>query len=164
MKTVLFPGSFDPITFGHINLLNRASQLADEVIVAVAQNSSKGTLFTLDERCALVKAATAHLPNIKVEPFCGLLVEFAQKHNAHALVRGIRGGVDADYELKLAHLNRTLDPQLDTILLPADASTAFISSTVVKEVHKHQGSIKQLAPNCVQEALNAKINPNRSKK
>jgi pantetheine-phosphate adenylyltransferase len=105
MKTVIFPGSFDPVTLGHIDLINRASKLADRVIVAVAVNTSKKTLFDLAERCALLVESTAHLTTIEVIPFSGLLADFAIEHQAQALVRGIRGDTDADYELQLAQVN-----------------------------------------------------------
>ncbi len=153
MKTVVFPGSFDPVTFGHLDLLSRASRLAPRVVVAVAVNTSKKPLFSLEERCALLAEATADIPGIEVIPFSGLLADFAVEHKAEALVRGIRGATDADYELQLAQVNKTLNPELETILLPANASTGFISSTVVKEVFKHNGDIHSFAPACVKKAL-----------
>jgi pantetheine-phosphate adenylyltransferase len=153
MKTVLFPGSFDPITNGHLDLLIRASRLADRVVVAVAKNETKKTLFNLQERCALLIDATQHIEGIEVIPFSGLLVDFARRQDAQALMRGIRGATDADYEIQLSQVNKALNPQLETILLAANGATGFISSTVVKEVFKHGGDISQLAPVCVQKAL-----------
>ncbi|MCW8996139.1 MAG: pantetheine-phosphate adenylyltransferase [Psychromonas sp.] len=153
MKTVVFPGSFDPVTYGHIELLTRASHLAQRVVVAIAINTSKKPLFSLQERCALLEQATADIPGIEVIPFSGLLADFANEQQADALIRGIRGTTDADYELQLAQVNHTLNPRLETILLPASSATGFISSTVVKEVFKHNGDIHSFAPPCVKEAL-----------
>ncbi|WP_372882349.1 pantetheine-phosphate adenylyltransferase [Psychromonas sp.] len=153
MKTVVFPGSFDPVTLGHIDLITRASKLAAKVIIAVAVNTSKKPLFNLTERCDLVSESIAHLSGVEVIPFSGLLADFAKEHNAQALIRGIRGSTDADYELQLAQVNKVLNPELETLLLPANAATGFISSTVVKEVFKHDGDIGSLAPSCVKEAL-----------
>lgn len=153
MNTVVFPGSFDPVTNGHIDLITRASFLADRVIVAVAINTSKQPLFDLEARCDLLALSTEHLNGVEIIPFSGLLADFAKTHQAQALIRGIRGATDADYEIQLAQVNHTLNATLDTILLPANTSTGFISSTVVKEVFKHDGDISQLAPECVKQAL-----------
>ncbi|HEY7864703.1 MAG TPA: pantetheine-phosphate adenylyltransferase [Psychromonas sp.] len=160
MKTVVFPGSFDPVTLGHIDLISRASKLAERVVIAVAVNTSKKTLFNLNERCDLLSQATAHLSGIEVIPFSGLLADFAKQHNAQALIRGIRGTTDADYELQLAQVNKALNTELETILLPANAATGFISSTVVKEVFKHDGDIDPFAPPCVKQALLIKRSEN----
>jgi len=153
MKTVIFPGSFDPVTNGHIDLIMRASRLADRVIVAVAKNETKNTLFALQERCALVSEATKSIEGVEVLPFSGLLADLAKEQQAEALIRGIRGATDADYEIQLSQVNKALNSQLETILLAANSDCGFISSTVVKEVFKHGGDVSQLAPACVQKAL-----------
>lgn len=157
MKTVVFPGSFDPVTNGHLDLLTRASRLAERVVVAVAVNTSKNPIFNLQERCDLLEKATQDIPGIEVIPFSGLLAEFAVEQQADALVRGVRGAIDADYELRLAQVNKSLNPLLDTILLAASPETGFISSTVVKETFKHGGDISSFAPVCVKEALLNKL-------
>jgi len=153
MKTVIFPGSFDPVTNGHIDLLTRASHLAKRVVVAVARNETKKTLFDLQQRCDLLAEATQDLEGIEVISFSGLLADLATEQQAQALIRGIRSATDADYEIQLSQVNKALNSQLETILLAANGSTGFISSTVVKEVFKHGGDISQLAPLCVQKAL-----------
>ena len=116
MDTVIFPGSFDPVTNGHIDLITRASILAERVIVAVAINTSKQPLFDLEARCDLLALSTQHLNGVEIIPFNGLLADFAKSHKAQALVRGIRGATDADYEIQLAQVNHTLNANLDTIL------------------------------------------------
>ena len=153
MKTVLLPGSFDPITNGHLDLLDRASHLADRVVVAVAKNDTKNTLFDLQARCDLLLEATSHIKEVEVIPFSGLLVDFAREQGAQALIRGIRGATDADYEIQLSQVNKVLNPELETILLATTCSKGYISSTIVKEVFKHGGDISELAPLCVQKAL-----------
>lgn len=153
METVIFPGSFDPVTLGHIDLLERSSNLASRVIVAVAKNETKKTLLTLQERCDLLEEATANIKEIEIIPFSGLLADFATTHQAQALIRGIRGAVDADYEIKLSQISKSLNPKLETILLAANGQISYITSTVVKEVFMHGGEISHLAPPCVKIAL-----------
>ncbi|OCG11405.1 pantetheine-phosphate adenylyltransferase [Gilliamella sp. wkB292] len=144
--TAIFPGTFDPITNGHIDLITRASQLFPRLIIAVAQNPSKKTLFALDERVNLASSAIEHLLNVEVIGFDNLMADFAQKHNATVVVRGVRTTHDFEYERQLAEMNRALKPDLDTIFLMPSIAMGFISSTIVKDVAFHGGDISNLVP------------------
>ncbi|WP_434357300.1 pantetheine-phosphate adenylyltransferase [Parasalinivibrio latis] len=153
---VIYPGTFDPITNGHLDLVERAAQMFDEVIVGIAASPSKKPLFTLDERVELAKKTTAHLDNVIIVGFSGLLIDFARKHNANILVRGLRAVSDFEFEFQLANMNRRLMPELETVFLTPAEENSFISSTIVKEVALHKGEVQQFVPDCVAEALNAK--------
>lgn len=144
--TAIFPGTFDPITNGHIDLITRASQLFPRLIIAVAHNPSKKTLFALDERVNLASSAIEHLLNVEVIGFDNLMADFAQKHNATVVVRGVRTTHDFEYERQLAEMNRALKPDLDTIFLMPSIAMGFISSTIVKDVAFHGGDISNLVP------------------
>ncbi len=154
---VIYPGTFDPITNGHLDLVERAAQMFDEVIVGIAASPSKKPLFSLDERVELAKKTTAHLDNVTIVGFSGLLIDFARKHNANILVRGLRAVSDFEFEFQLANMNRRLMPELETVFLTPAEENSFISSTIVKEVALHKGEVQQFVPDCVAEALNAKF-------
>lgn len=139
----VFPGTFDPITLGHQDLIRRAASLFSSVIVAVAAAHHKKTLFTLDERLDGVRSVFAALPNVRVEPFTGLVSVFAAQHGARVMVRGVRSVADFDYEAQLAGMNRSLNPQIDTVFLTPDARYQFISSTLVREIATLQGDVAQ---------------------
>ncbi|QIM66985.1 pantetheine-phosphate adenylyltransferase [Mannheimia granulomatis] len=151
---VIYAGTFDPITNGHLDVIRKASLLFSEVIVAVAENSSKQPLFSLDERVQLVKESCAELGNIEVVGFSGLLADFAKSHNAKALIRGIRGADDIDYEIQLAQLNQKLSGSLETIFFPPSVEWRYLSSTMVREIYRHHGDISQFVPQAVKNALN----------
>ena len=144
--TAIFPGTFDPITNGHIDLITRASQLFPRLIVAIAQNPNKKTLFTLEERVNLASTSVEHLLNVEVIGFDNLMADFAQKHTATVIVRGVRTTHDFEYERQLAEMNRALKPDLDTIFLMPSIAMGFISSTIVKDVTFHGGDISNLVP------------------
>ncbi|PXY92499.1 pantetheine-phosphate adenylyltransferase [Gilliamella apis] len=144
--TAIFPGTFDPITNGHIDLITRASQLFPRLIVAIAQNPNKKTLFTLEERVNLASTSVEHLLNVEVIGFDNLMADFAQKHAATVIVRGVRTTHDFEYERQLAEMNRALKPDLDTIFLMPSIAMGFISSTIVKDVALHGGDISNLVP------------------
>lgn len=156
---VIYPGTFDPITNGHLDLIERASQLFDEVVVGVAFSPSKRPMFELDERVALVQEVIAHaqLSNVTVAGFSGLLVDFARDHNATVLVRGLRAVSDFEYEFQLANMNRRLMPELESVFLTPAEENSFISSTLVKEVAIHGGDISQFVPDAVRKAIAQKL-------
>jgi pantetheine-phosphate adenylyltransferase len=157
MRIALYPGSFDPLTNGHLDVVQRAAKLFDRVIVAVAKNESKHPLFTLAEREALVKRAVAHLPNVRADSFDGLLVEYAAACKAHTIVRGLRAVSDFEFEFQLALMNRKLDEKIETIfMMPKDTYT-FLSSRIVKEIARLGGDVNAFVPTHVQAALRRKL-------
>ncbi|MEE0145493.1 pantetheine-phosphate adenylyltransferase [Senegalimassilia anaerobia] len=156
MKRALTPGTFDPITSGHLDVIARASQLVDEVVVAVADSQKKGPLFTLEERVELVRQATAHLLNVRVEPFKGLLVDFAKELDATVVVKGLRAITDFEYEFQMTAMNYQLSPQLETLFIMSPPQYMYLSSSIVREISKMGGDIQQFVPPCVYEALKKK--------
>ena len=156
MKRALTPGTFDPITSGHLDVIARASQLVDEVVVAVADSQKKGPLFTLEERVELVRQATAHLSNVRVEPFKGLLVDFAKELDATVVVKGLRAITDFEYEFQMTAMNYQLSPQLETLFIMSPPQYMYLSSSIVREISKMGGDIQQFVLPCVYEALKKK--------
>ena len=156
MKRALTPVTFDPITSGHLDVIARASQLVDEVVVAVADSQKKGPLFTLEERVELVRQATAHLLNVRVEPFKGLLVDFAKELDATVVVKGLRAITDFEYEFQMTAMNYQLSPQLETLFIMSPPQYMYLSSSIVREISKMGGDIQQFVPPCVYEALKKK--------
>jgi len=161
MRTVIYPGSFDALTNGHLDVIQRASKLFDRVIVAVAENDSKHPLFTLAERVALVNKAIAPLPNVRADSFNGLLVEYVASCKAQAIVRGLRAVSDFEFEFQLALMNRKLDEKIETIfMMPKDTYT-FLSSRIVKEIARLGGDVGGFVPVHVQAALIKKLKPKK---
>jgi len=156
MRRAIYPGSFDPITNGHLDVLQRAAGLFDELIVAVAQDNAKQSLFTLEERVELLIGATEHIPNLRVMPFQGLLVDFAKQQSAVALVRGLRAVSDFEFEFQLALMNRKLEPNLETMFLMPREELTYISSRLVKEISRLGGNVNQFVPPHVVAALKKK--------
>lgn len=152
----IYPGTFDPITNGHIDLVERAAKLFNQVIVGVANSPSKKPRFSLDERVQLAIAVTQHLDNVIVVGFSGLLVDFAKQYQATVLIRGLRAVSDFEYEFQLANMNRRLYPELESVFLTPAEQNSFISSTLVKEVAFHGGDVSQFVPEIVSTALNRK--------
>lgn len=157
MRRAIYPGSFDPITNGHLDVLQRAAGIFDNLIIAVARDNAKQSLFSVDERVELIRNAAAEIPGIEVMPFEGLLVNFARKHKACALVRGLRAVSDFEFEFQLALMNRKLEPNLETLFLMPREEYTYISSRLVKEICRLGGHIEQFVPPNVVEALKAKL-------
>lgn len=156
---ILYPGTFDPMTRGHLDLLNRASLLFDEVVVAIAAGHHKKPLFSLDERIALVCECVGHLDNVSVIGFDGLLVKLCQDTHATAVLRGLRAVSDFEYEFQLANINRELDERFETVFLTPAQEYSFISSTFVREIAKLQGDVSKFVSDNVQYALKQKFAP-----
>jgi pantetheine-phosphate adenylyltransferase len=159
MRIAIYPGSFDPLTNGHLDVIQRAAKLFDRVIVAVAVNESKHPLFTLAERVALVKTAVAKLPGVMADSMDGLLVEYAERQKAGTIVRGLRAVSDFEFEFQMALMNRKLNENIETIfMMPKDTYT-FLSSRIVKEIAQLGGDVRPFVPAHVQLALKKKLAP-----
>ncbi len=157
MKIAIYPGTFDPITCGHIDILKKAKNIFDKVILAVAENTAKSnSLFDLDERVFLCKESTKDISNVEVKKFNGLVVDFAKKENATIMIRGLRAVSDFEYELSLALMNKKLNGAIDTMFFVPDAKYLYLSSTIVKQVVKLGGDIHDLIPPIVEKALKEK--------
>lgn len=149
----IYPGTFDPITNGHADLIERASQMFSHVIIAIASNPSKKPVFTLEERVGLIKTVTDGLDNVEVCGFTGLLADFADQQHATILIRGLRAVSDFEYEFQLANMNRRLNPKLESVFLTPSEENSFISSTLVKEVALHRGRVNDFCHPVVEKAL-----------
>lgn len=157
MRTVVYPGSFDPLTNGHLDVVERASKLFDRVIVAVAKNDDKRPMFTQDERKLQIEAAVRGLPNVEVAAFKGLLVDFAEEKQAQAIIRGLRAVSDFEFEFQLALMNRKLKEQIETIFMMPRESYTFLSSRLVKEIAGLGGDVAAFVPANVERALKRKL-------
>lgn len=157
MRTAIYPGSFDPLTNGHLDVIQRATKLFDRVIVAVAKSESKQPLFTLEERVELVQRTVGHLPHVEADSFDGLLIEYVERRKAQAVVRGLRAVSDFEFEFQLALMNRKLDERVETIfMMPKDTYT-FLSSRMVKEIARLGGNVGDFVPAHVKAALKEKL-------
>jgi len=156
VRTAIYAGSFDPITRGHEDLIRRSLEFVDRLIVAVATNSSKQPLFTVEERVALIQAATADEPRVDVKSFGGLLVDFAAREHANLLIRGLRAVSDFEYEYQMALMNRHLSPKLETVYMVPSLDTTYISASLVREIARYGGNLTSLVHPAVADALRAK--------
>lgn len=160
--TAFYPGTFDPITNGHVDIILRASKLFDRVIVAVADNKAKNPLFSLQERVDIATETVADISNAEVIGFDTLLIDCAHQHKASVILRGLRAVSDFEYEFQLASMNRRLSPQLETMFLTPDEQYAFISSSLIREIASLGGDVAKFIPECVQVALAHKLNSENS--
>lgn len=156
MTSVIYPGTFDPITNGHLDVIERSAVIFPRVLVAVANSPSKKPLFSLDERVELVRQSVAHLSNVEIFGFSDLLANVIKQHNISAIIRGVRTTTDFEYELQLAALNRLLTKGVDSLFFPPAEKWAFVSSTIVREIYLHGGDVAELVPVPVLNALKAR--------
>ncbi|MCQ2509556.1 MAG: pantetheine-phosphate adenylyltransferase [Lachnospiraceae bacterium] len=157
MRTAVYPGTFDPVTNGHLDIIRRAAELFDVVVIGVLHNSAKTPLFSVEERVNILEKATRDIPGVKVVSFSGLAVDFAKQCNANVIVRGLRAITDFEYELQMAQTNRVLAPTIDTTFLTTSLEYAYLSSTTVKEVAKFEGDISKFVPEFVAEEIHRKM-------
>ena len=157
MQTAIVPGSFDPITLGHLDIINRAARLFDRVVVCVVANANKKTMFTLEERQEHIRKVTAHLPNVEVDTWYGLLVDYADKYERPVVVRGLRAVSDFEYEFMMALTNKKLNQRVETVFLASDESYTYLSSSGVKEIAHFGGDVKQFLPEVIYDELMKKI-------
>ena len=164
MLRAIYPGSFDPVTNGHVDIIKRAAEVADELIVGVLQNKAKTPLFSVEERVTMLQEVTKDMKNVKIVPFEGLLIDFAQQMEAKVIVRGLRAITDFEYELQMSQTNRKLNSNVETMFLTTSLEYSYLSSTTVKEVASFGGEISQFVPEIVAKKITEKIKKGENKK
>lgn len=158
MKRGIYPGSFDPITFGHLDIIERSSKIVDELVIGVLNNSAKNSLFSLDERVSMIKEMTSCLPNVTVGSFDGLLVDYMKEIDASIIIRGLRAVTDFEYELQIAQTNHVQSPDIETIFLTTNLQYSYLSSTIVKEFASYGGDISKFVPGQFIDRIYGKYN------
>ena len=156
-RLAVYAGSIDPVTLGHLDLIERSAALFSEVVVAIGVHPTRHPLFSATERQDLISQVVTHLPNVEVDSFDGLLIEYCRKVGARVIVRGLRAATDFEYELQIAHANADLDPEVDTVFLPTRTKNGFISASLVREIASHGGDVSRYAPAAVCDALKVKF-------
>ena len=158
MKIGVYPGSFDPVTYGHLDIINRASKLFDKLIVAVLNNGQKKPMFSTEERVMLLEKLTDGMDNVQIDSFSGLLIDFVESYDAHVIIRGLRAVSDFEYELQLAQTNLSLNNDIETVFLVTRNEYSFLSSSIVKEIAKYNGDVSNMVPPLIADYLYNKYN------
>lgn len=157
MATAVYPGSFDPVTLGHGDIIERTAKMFDKVIIGVLNNKAKSPLFSVEERVNMLREVTAGLPNVEVQSFEGLLIDFLRKNSARVIVRGLRAITDFEYELQMAQTNRVIAPEIDTIFLTTNLRYSYLSSSIVKEIAEYHGDISEFLHPMIAEKVREKL-------
>ena len=157
MTTAVYPGSFDPVTYGHLDIIRRAAKMFDCLIIAVLNNSAKSPLFTADERVRMIREITGDIPNVQIEKFDGLTIEYCHEKGAQFMVRGLRAVTDFEYELQIAQTNRVIAPDIDTVFLTTNLKYSYLSSSIVKEIASYDGDIHSFIDPLVEKEIRRKI-------
>ncbi len=153
MRIGIYPGSFDPVTLGHLDIIERASRMVDRLVIGVLVNGAKSPMFTTEERVELIKKVTKDMPNVVVEANDGLLVDFAESRGANVIIRGLRAVTDFEYELQIAQTNHKLNPNVDTAFLTTSVEYSYVSSSIVREIASYGGDISQFVPECIVDEI-----------
>ena len=157
MSIAVYPGSFDPVTYGHLDIIKRSISVFDKLVIGILLNSEKNPLFSMEERVEFLTEATKDMENVEVKSFSGLLVDFARENNADITVRGLRAVTDFEYELQIAQINNKLDSNLDTMFFTTSTEYAYLSSTIVREIASYHGDVSELVPPYVEQKLKQKF-------
>ncbi|WP_240375116.1 pantetheine-phosphate adenylyltransferase [Bacillus piscicola] len=157
----VYPGSFDPVTNGHLDIIERSAKVFDHMVVAVLHNRNKVPLFSVEERVRMLKQSVSYLDNVEVDSFNGLLIDYVRQKKAHTIVRGLRAVSDFEYEMQAASINRKLDPSIETFFMMTNNQYSYLSSSIVKEVAKYEANVSSLVPEIVEKALHEKYSQNK---